>query len=613
MLRVVRQRYASQLLPGRRYSTATFPTSFSYDQQETNGPVSIPLLQLKMALSSSYSSPDHVWTMYTDALNSPETNEIDLETHRHVLRLCTLKDMRTGSKHRYLNKSRPAPAHIHEERFQNVIQNILAFGQPSIEDYHFVLEQFAAVGHSIGSMRVYKEMKNIRLCQPDNVTIALVLQSIAHRLVIPERKADRSETIHHAAGQLRQLLDDMQKLKLPWTGTNMDLTLRIMKHTSDEENFDRILKLGYGIDMRYPGSPLLDSESSALLPFTTSTLNTVLFMYGMSGNTSKLVQAFEVLSVPPPPPTRLAQLYKEGLIRSEIPKTPTAQANTTSYAFLLRHICAMDQDHLARHYLIQAIEYAWEVSWALRRKTVVTPNISDVHAPTMTVNRAMFLSVFGLSNRNKDVQLMRWVLGRIPWVVKQKQGDLLHYSGLVKHLKKRGQWPQDIPVSTFLTRMASAAKSDYVEIDDVRWRTADIDDVLAVDPRRQEPPSPRPPKPLDVELHMRILRDDIAGLTALEEYIRPILARTIERVKDRLGRRVWQGKDIYLRTEAGRVQVSKEKWIEIANYRPKLSGAFVRPRSHFFHVRIRQEFEKHMRALRREKRQQALGTSGSFF
>ncbi|KAE9391619.1 hypothetical protein BT96DRAFT_979785 [Gymnopus androsaceus JB14] len=581
MLRAVR-RHSSSRSPGRRYTTATFPTSFAFDREETAAPISIPHLKLKMVLSSAVSTTNHVWNTYLDALNSIESSEIDLETHQNVLRRCTssTEDMRKGSKKRYLRLSQPAAGHAYEDRFQSVIQNILALGRrPSIEDYHFVLEQFAAVGHSIGSMQVYKEMKGSSKCQPNNVTIALVLQSIAHRLVVPERKADRSDTVHHAAGLLKQLLDDMQNMGLPWTSTNMDLTIRIMKHTSDEESFNNLLRLCYGVDMRYPDKLPLDTEASALLPFTTHTLNTVLNMYGVCGNVSRLVQAFEVLTVP------LPHAYKH-------------------------FAAAFDDDD---DFGVNPPElHSRLVSADLRRKIIVTPHLSDVHAPSMSVNRNMFLSVFGLSNRNKNITLMRWVHDKLAKVLKQKKADLLHFSNFVKHLKKKGQWPPpELPSRN--PQVPMSAGPEYVEIDDVRWRLADIDDVLAVDPQRQHLPSLHPPKPLDLQLHLRILQSDIDDLTQLSEYIRSVLARTIERVKDRLGRRVWKGKDIFLKSEAEkakvagqdkvRVQVSKDKWREIANYKPKLGkGGLARPPSHFHHERIRREFAQQVRAERMEKR-----------
>ncbi|KAJ4472281.1 hypothetical protein J3R30DRAFT_3298868 [Lentinula aciculospora] len=623
MLRAVCRRRCSSQIRNRTYTTATFPTSFSLDR-EISATCSPAHSKLNILLASSKPAPNDIWASYNDALDAAGPHELDLSTHQKVLQRCTLSmnQMRKNSRRQYLSMARPAPGHMHETRFQNVIRNILSTGYtPSREDYHFILGQFTAVGHSIGSIGVYNEMNSTEYCLPDNVTIALVLQSIAHRLVLPERRADRQETANHARRLLKQILDDMRRRRIPWTNTNMDLTIRIMKHTSDEENFDTLLRLGYGIDIRYPDRPVLYDGSSAPLPFTLHTLNTVINMYGQGGNLSKLVQAFEVLTVPLPDAQKHFSASFEdeddfGVAPSDASTSfrfPWARPNTTTYTFLLRHISQHNKTHLARHYLRQAINFDIEVSRDLRRKIIVTPHLEDVRAPRMAINRAMFVPVFALSNRNKNIALMRWLYDRIPSVIRRKKADVLHFSNFIKHLERVGKWPPPPKPRKYppVSKIPVSTSKEYVEVDGVRWHRADVDDILALNPDHQQPVSVEISKPIDLRLHLRILKTDINELTVYHGYIRSVLARSIERVKDKIGRRVWKGRDIYLKDAALsgatadhprlRGHVSKEAWRQIVGYKPKLKAGFARPPSHFHHKVIRHQYWREVKNIQEDQ------------
>ncbi|KAJ3761675.1 hypothetical protein EV360DRAFT_37329 [Lentinula raphanica] len=620
-----RCRYPQSL--NRRYSITTFPTSFATLDRDIPTTLSSPTQsKLYRLLASSKPAPNDIWATYNEVLDDDGPHELDLSVHQKVLRRCTpsIEQMRKNSRRHYLSEARPVPRHIHETRFQNIIRNILSMGYtPLKDDYHFILSQFAAVGHTIGSMGVYNEMNSHKDGLPDNVTMALVLQSIAHRLCLPERKADRQATVDHARRLLKQILDDMRRREILWTKVNMDLTIRIMKHTSDEENFDNILKLGYGIDIRYPDRPVVDSNSSALLPFTVHTLNTVINMYGLSGNLSKLVQAFEVLTVPLPHAQKhfSASFEDEDDFGVTLPessthlKFPSAEPNTTTYTFLLRHLGRHNKAHLVRHYLLQAMRYDMEASRNLRCKIVVAPDLEQVEAPRIAVSRALFVPVFGVSNRNKKIALMRWLYDQLPSVIRRKKADVLHFANFIKHLQRVGKWPppsKPKQTSSDSKTLASNSK-EYVDFDGVRWRRADVEDVLAVDPNVQQPIQVHRPKPINLRLHLRILKADINELNVYHGYIRSVLARTIERMKDRLGRRIWKGRDVFLKdvalSERLRRKVSKETWRQVVGYKPRLMTGFARPPSHFHHKAIRHQYWREVKRVREEKLK---GTSTGF-
>src|SRR6185369_9796926 len=104
-----------------------------------------------------------------------------------VLRRCTPSsaELRVTSAQRLAKGIRTAEPHIHERRFQTIVRNIRADDAvPTLDDYNFILEQFAAVGHHLGAMHVYKEMTLLGW-KPRTKTFSLCLQAIAHHLTLP--------------------------------------------------------------------------------------------------------------------------------------------------------------------------------------------------------------------------------------------------------------------------------------------------------------------------------------------------------------------------------------------------------------------------------------------
>ncbi|KAG8218395.1 hypothetical protein J3R82DRAFT_4019 [Butyriboletus roseoflavus] len=92
--------------------------------------------------------------------------------------------------------------------------------------------------------------------------------------------------------------------------------------------------------------------------------------------------------------------------------------------------------------------------------------------------------------------------------------------------------------------------------------------VDAADSASLTPSGPSPPvKYFDVSVHLNILQKDFEDIANFytQEFL-PALARKTQRVKERLGRRVWNQKNLYLRTESGRSNVSREDWTEMVNF-----------------------------------------------
>jgi hypothetical protein len=52
----------------------------------------------------------------------------------------------------------------------------------------------------------------------------------------------------------------------------------------------------------------------------------------------------------------------------------------------------------------------------------------------------------------------------------------------------------------------------------------------------------------------------------LDLTVQAALGRIVDRIKERLGRRVWSGKDVWLADERERMAVTKEFWKEAVNF-----------------------------------------------
>lgn len=521
--------------------------------------------------SLAQETPDSsdVWTCYVDFTHNLAQCDLPLEIHQKVLRTCVphpsvlrpiaASGMRDGAP--------PRPPHVYEARLKTVIQNIrLAGEKPSLQDYHFILEQFAAVGHYTGSMQVYSELKHVHKLRPDARTFTLCIQSIAHRLSLPMYKLQRARIVAHTMSSCRKLLDDFKEFNIPLTSLFLDSIIRILKETADETVFAQLMKTGYGIDLDYPDHPessVASPESHPPLPFSTHALNTTLDMIGRTGNLSRLVQTFEVLTQPLPP--QASQHYSLefddddddfGVVNPALTQPhqcPHAAPNTTTYCTLLKYISRAGHVPFARHYLLQAFRLDRQADRALRKQLCHTP---DAALPvSIAVNRRMILSVFGLANRTKDVELMRFVGVITRRAYQRKTNDIRDYSRLQEKRRASILSHHDSQSPSGLSTSTQPLPSSNC--------TAEEPETGA----RSNPPTSSK-KSFSVSTHLQVLRNDLKNIASFYEHeFLPANSRTFQRVKERLGRRVWSEKDIYLRTLDKRTVVTQEEWSEIVNYK----------------------------------------------
>ncbi|KAG2152965.1 hypothetical protein DEU56DRAFT_879831 [Suillus clintonianus] len=519
------------------------------------------LSALMEVLSRQTRSHARVWSCYVDFMNYAECDDLPLEVHQTVLRRCVPSSytLRAWTARRMQAGQVPRIPHHYEARLKTVVRNIRATGaDATLEDYHVILQQFAAVGHYTGAIQVLTELTHVCKLDPESKTFGLCLKAIAHRLSMPIYKVQRADMLADASKLCRKLLKEMSARDMPLTSFNLDLVMRILKEVLDQEGFHQLMKIGYGIDLDYPDhSPL--QGSSMLSPFSTAALNTTLDMLGRLGNVAKLVQTFEVLTQPLPPQAsrHYSQEFDEeddfGIANpasTEPHVTPNAQPNTTSYNILLKHISRAGHATFARHYLFQAMRLDRRVDRHLRTQLYRNPH--GTLAPHFGLNRGTIIPVFGEANRDKNMELMRWVGWVTRQTIRRKKNDIAWYSEL----------RDSLPPPPFPSESTSSSSP--------RAPPPDVSTALDVDlDTPSTPPDYSPPEKIfDINLHLNILQKSLDELvTWYENHYEVALSRATQRVKERLGRRVWAGKNIYLLTENARVTVPRNAWMRMVNFK----------------------------------------------
>ncbi|KAJ7591211.1 hypothetical protein C8J56DRAFT_1003758 [Mycena floridula] len=574
------------------------------------------------------SSPSRVWHCYISLLNFLEYETLPLDVHQNVLRKCTppASELRLVLSRRLAVGRIPRDPHPYEGRLQTVIGNIRAMDVvPALDDYHFILEQFAAVGHFSAAMQIFTEILRVGLT-PTSKTYGLCFQSIAHRLSLPIPSQTRERINRRCRSMLSFLLDDMAKRKKQFTSVNLDLVLRISKENFDYNGFEAIMKWGYGIDLSNPDcSPLQVQNPDAWnhypncpkpLHFSTATLNNTIDILGHMGKTSKMVQAFEVLTAPlPGAQQHMASSFDDDTeedfgvssFQSSSWVPPSASPNTTTYNILIRHVCKAGNFVLARHYTLQAlrVEHRIQVDTALQLGHFP---LSDILSPHLMTNRGTFVPVLGLANRQKHFQLMSWLLKQISGnngLLERKKQQLAFFTQCRDQMLD-GSWqlsPElELPTLPgpgryrpreeydFMGRLQIAIRSPWwadriaslsqkpplvsMNVVDSHSESPSIlpskVPVFALDVSDESVPEKARVKLFDLELHIQICQRNVNELIVFEEYLQNVTARTAQRIKERLTRRIWTGRDIYFATEKKRVKVPKRHWLNLVNFRPRL-------------------------------------------
>ncbi|TFY80273.1 hypothetical protein EWM64_g3743 [Hericium alpestre] len=336
----------------------------SPDVSQTDRIIASETEDLLAVLERGNAEPSEVWSHYTDLLQSMGLFSPPLAVHQRVLRRCVPSPDQT--RFATANEYHSDAPHPFEGRLRAVMENMLSAGlTPELEDYEFILRQYASCGHYLGTKEIMKEMQ-ARSIEPRVKTYGLCLQALAHRLVLPCEQEDRPYLVDSITQMCRELMIEMQDRRIPFSSVNMDLAIRILKEAADDEGFDQLIKLGYGIDLAYPDRPPLEAQDGTLSlpshPLSTSALNMIIDTLGRAGRISKMVQAFEVLTQPLPQVSSPSSAFDDEEDETIYPtsssapqyRPPHAESNTRTFNLLVMHAARARHAVIARHYIVQA-------------------------------------------------------------------------------------------------------------------------------------------------------------------------------------------------------------------------------------------------------------------
>jgi hypothetical protein len=614
------------------FDPSAYAPASSHPPSPTDSLIAAKARDLLSSLERGDSNSSRPWGHYVDLLNYMGLETLPLEVHQLVLRKCVppARVLRAASKRERRTRYHPHAPHIYENRLQTVMKNIRSAGwQADLDDYHFVLEQFAAVGHYIGSRGVLQEMVFAGV-QPSAKTYRLCLQALAFRLALPCSEERRPTLIEETTKMAREVIRDMQSRELPLEAVDTDLAIRIFRETVDEKGFAELIKFSYGIDLAYPDRLPLEvverpSTSKAeiseepdpplhrLQPLSTPALNVVIDMLGRAGRISKMVQAFEVLTQPllkpyQSPPSLFDEdeddfSFNPPSVPEPVYPLPSAPPNSTTFQLLIKHASRAGHAVFARHYLVYALRMDRAEDRRIKHGLCTVP-VDEIAPPRLAVNRNMFLPVFGLSNRVKRIELMSWTLRMIRRTLRRKRKDLFWYT--FRRATKYGQDMSpgvvDITISTdpssdgdVFRRVSESTSSASSLLETSVVSPAGIskaattastsnpnpppapsaanpshrkfgNSILDLDLDSDSPHSTPLPRTFNINDHIYHLQRDIQQLEVLDLTVQAALGRIVDRIKERLGRRVWSGKDVWLADERERMAVTKEFWKEAVNF-----------------------------------------------
>ncbi|CAE6522534.1 unnamed protein product [Rhizoctonia solani] len=384
-----------------------FNSSRSSPLSSRRWPTTPESAELRVLLLQPSSSINAIYDAYLRLMNNTFHLPLPRTMHQVVLRRCVFPVHKIVLPDFSLQ---PDQFVVRQEtRLREVIFQMRADGsEPTLADYHFVLEQMAAMGHQRGAYNVYLEIIKTGHKVTER-TIALTLLALVRRHKMRIYDDHVSSVAAESYGIAERLIGDLltlqQDLTEPISPMCLDLACRAFKVTGSLDKFMTMLKIGYGVDISQPDHlPLefvervqamqkatTDKGSKApLFPvsempkFSTHTLNTTLDMLGRSGKPLQMVSAFEVLTNPLPPNTRRDSYQydtweddepeKDSNLASNSPRNwlaryvPSAMPNTASLGFVIKHTVDFAKFDLCKHYLLLAIHLDRVCDYNLRQQ-----------------------------------------------------------------------------------------------------------------------------------------------------------------------------------------------------------------------------------------------------
>ncbi|KAF8761797.1 hypothetical protein RHS01_01067 [Rhizoctonia solani] len=460
-----------------------FNSSRSSFQLSRTWPTTPESAELRVLLLRRDSTVNAIYDAYLRLMNNPFHLPLPRTMHQVVLRRSVYPIHRIKQPNFSLQPDQFVTRQ--ETRLQEVIFQMRADGsEPTLADYHFVLEQMAAM--------------------VTERTIALALLALVRRHKMWIFDDHVAAVTGEAYGIAERLVGDLLALQKdltePISPMCLDLACRSFKITGSLEKFMEMLKRGYGIDISQPdhlpvefvervqaiqkaiankggGAPLFPVPD--IPKFSTHTLNTTLDMLGRSGKVREMVSAFEVLTTPLPANAR-RDSYQYDTWEDDEPEkassnpastsprnwlanyVPSASPNTASLSFMIKHTVNFAKFDLCKHYLLLAIyldrvsdynlrqqlrsvlrarqEYTAAAELELNSKPKLPPSPNDtipyvdppIDIPRVAVSYEMFTKVWGLANQKAHMRTLRGLVRTVRRVIRRKRNDIYVYNMVLK-------------------------------------------------------------------------------------------------------------------------------------------------------------------------------------
>ncbi|QRV76033.1 Fungal specific transcription factor domain [Ceratobasidium sp. AG-Ba] len=481
---------------GGNGGTAFFSPSHAPAPRPSKWPLTPESAELRVLLLRRDSPANMIYDAYLRLVTNPLHIPLPQSMHQLVLR----RAVPHVSSVRLPNYSDLPDSFTtrHETRLREIIFHTRAAGvEPTLGDYHFVLEHMAALGHQRTAYSVYMEIVKLGH-KPTERTIAWVLLALVRRHKMRIYDDHMGAVMAESHGIADRLLGDLLRLQSdksasPISSMTLDLACRVFKITGNLEKFLALLKSGYGVDVLQPDYRPLEfaeqmqirASSSGTRPsiprFSTHTLNTTLDMLGRSGKIQEMVATFEVITNPLPASAR-ADSYQYDVWEDDEPESradsnshssnrlseyvPSATPNTTSLSFMIKHTVDFARFDFCKHYLLLAIHLDRQSDTHLRQQLRVAlkarreyaaaaeleaksnlpttytlpPSYSDppVDSPRVSVTYEMFTKVWGLANRKAHMRSLRGLVRTVRRVIRRKRRDIEVYKTVIKAVPSLG-------------------------------------------------------------------------------------------------------------------------------------------------------------------------------
>lgn len=493
----------------------------------------------------------------------------------------------------------------HENRLQMILRHMKEANQtPTVDDFNYIIKQMSAVGHVRGASDVLHELDSIPGLEPNNITFRHVLQTCVFLIESPFPTEVRNLAVKASTEVALDIVDRMQAMNMDIEEAIVELLLRIFKENRNIEACEQILRTVCAFDIRRPDrmpeefearlkeADRLQKPLPVPLKLTTSMFTTLVSLYGSAGEIPRMITLFEVLTNPYPLPSNLpspsSDWWDDDIdeydVATPVVQTPLkhrpeyiwepqrASPNSATFAMLIRNLAWAGQRMLCEHYMLLAEEFDKQEADRLReqisreierhrsvstqmsgnqdRQVELVPSPDFIPSPRFLITPLMFMPAFAYANRQRILELMRWMRYHLRGVIWRRQSELSFF-------KKSYE---ELPSGTFPSRAVARLSSSHhpcmllcMFSNVLLTASLDLDYSGMVEGTDN-------PKPLDLGLHIKLVESSLTSFGAMLERADEVIARLKQRSLERITRRVWNNQDIYLRDVDDRVLLSKEEW-----------------------------------------------------